>query len=102
MWAASIKQCAEGRALRALPPDILPLQKEEKGAHYELLLRVRDEQGNIVAPDNFITAAELYGITPQIDRGSAEMLSEGGFIFRGPRTRAARHVLDQPVRGRAG
>jgi len=29
---------------------------------------MRDENGKIVAPDNFITAAERYGITPSIDR----------------------------------
>ncbi len=29
---------------------------------------MRDEAGKIVAPDNFMTAAERYGITPSIDR----------------------------------
>jgi EAL domain-containing protein (putative c-di-GMP-specific phosphodiesterase class I) len=29
---------------------------------------MRDENGRIVAPDNFIAAAERYGITPSIDR----------------------------------
>jgi EAL domain-containing protein (putative c-di-GMP-specific phosphodiesterase class I) len=29
---------------------------------------MRDEQGKIVAPDQFITAAERFGITPHIDR----------------------------------
>ncbi len=29
---------------------------------------MRDETGKIVAPDNFMTAAERYGITPSIDR----------------------------------
>src|SRR5208282_801322 len=33
-----------------------------------LLLRMRDENGRIVAPDNFIAAAERYAITPNIDR----------------------------------
>ena len=40
----------------------------ETGAHYELLLRMRDEGGRIISPDNFIVAAERYGITPSIDR----------------------------------
>jgi EAL domain-containing protein (putative c-di-GMP-specific phosphodiesterase class I) len=47
---------------------IQPLQKPEPGAHFELLLRMRDEAGKIVAPDNFIAAAERYGLTPAIDR----------------------------------
>jgi EAL domain-containing protein (putative c-di-GMP-specific phosphodiesterase class I) len=47
---------------------IQPLQQQEVGLHYELLLRMRDETGKIIAPDQFIAAAERYGITPQIDR----------------------------------
>jgi EAL domain-containing protein (putative c-di-GMP-specific phosphodiesterase class I) len=47
---------------------IQPLQRAEIGAHYELLLRLKDETGRIVAPNDFIAAAERYGITPAIDR----------------------------------
>jgi EAL domain-containing protein (putative c-di-GMP-specific phosphodiesterase class I) len=47
---------------------IQPLQKADPGAHYELLLRMKDEAGKIVSPDNFINAAERYGLTPAIDR----------------------------------
>jgi len=47
---------------------IMPLQVEEEGAHYEILLRMRDEQGGIISPGLFIEAAERYGITPNIDR----------------------------------
>jgi EAL domain-containing protein (putative c-di-GMP-specific phosphodiesterase class I) len=47
---------------------IQPLQRVDHGAHYELLLRLKDEAGRIVAPNDFIAAAERYGITPAIDR----------------------------------
>jgi EAL domain-containing protein (putative c-di-GMP-specific phosphodiesterase class I) len=47
---------------------IMPLQKPDPGAHYELLLRMRDETGKIISPLEFIKAAEHYGITPSIDR----------------------------------
>jgi EAL domain-containing protein (putative c-di-GMP-specific phosphodiesterase class I) len=47
---------------------IQPLQRVETGAHYELLLRLKDETGRIVSPNDFIAAAERYGITPAIDR----------------------------------
>jgi diguanylate cyclase (GGDEF)-like protein/PAS domain S-box-containing protein len=67
-WAARINNALEEGRFELFRQTILPLQKVEEGAHYELLLRMRDEQGKIVAPDNFITAAERYGITPQIDR----------------------------------
>jgi diguanylate cyclase (GGDEF)-like protein/PAS domain S-box-containing protein len=67
-WAARINNALEEGRFELFRQTILPLQKQESGAHYELLLRMRDEAGKIVAPDNFITAAERYGITPSIDR----------------------------------
>ncbi len=67
-WAARINNALEEGRFELFRQTILPLQHVETGAHYELLLRMRDETGKIVAPDNFITAAERYGITPQIDR----------------------------------
>ena len=67
-WAARINNALEEGRFELFRQTILPLQKPDEGAHYELLLRMRDETGKIVAPDNFITAAERYGITPSIDR----------------------------------
>ncbi|HEY2591606.1 MAG TPA: EAL domain-containing protein [Steroidobacteraceae bacterium] len=67
-WAARINAALEEGRFELFRMQILPLQRVEPGSHYELLLRLRDENGRIVAPDNFITAAERYGITPAIDR----------------------------------
>jgi diguanylate cyclase (GGDEF)-like protein/PAS domain S-box-containing protein len=67
-WAARINNALEEGRFELFRQTILPLQKAETGSHYELLLRMRDEAGKIVAPDNFMTAAERYGITPSIDR----------------------------------
>ncbi len=36
--------------------------------HYEILLRMEDEQGNLVPPGAFIPAAERYGLMGEIDR----------------------------------
>jgi EAL domain-containing protein (putative c-di-GMP-specific phosphodiesterase class I) len=36
--------------------------------HYEILLRLIDEQGNLVSPMAFIPAAERYNLMPTIDR----------------------------------
>ncbi|GAA5218191.1 hypothetical protein GCM10025776_26160 [Corallincola platygyrae] len=38
-----------------------------KGLHYEVLLRLRDEQNSLVSPAVFIPAAERYGVMPDID-----------------------------------
>jgi diguanylate cyclase (GGDEF)-like protein/PAS domain S-box-containing protein len=40
----------------------------EEGAHFELLLRLHDEDGRPVPPGAFIPAAERYGLMPQLDR----------------------------------
>jgi diguanylate cyclase (GGDEF)-like protein/PAS domain S-box-containing protein len=67
-WAARINAALEEGRFELFRQSILPLQQPESGLHYELLLRMRDETGKIVAPDNFMAAAERYGITPNIDR----------------------------------
>ena len=67
-WAARINNALEESRFELFRQPIMPLQGEPRGAHYELLLRMRDEQGQIIAPDVFINAAERYGLTPNIDR----------------------------------
>jgi diguanylate cyclase (GGDEF)-like protein/PAS domain S-box-containing protein len=67
-WAARINAALEEGRFELYRMQIQPLQKPEAGSHYELLLRMRDESGRMVAPDNFIAAAERYGLTPAIDR----------------------------------
>jgi diguanylate cyclase (GGDEF)-like protein/PAS domain S-box-containing protein len=67
-WAARINNALEESRFELFRMTIQPLQRPDPGAHYELLLRMRDEAGKIVSPDAFINAAERYGITPAIDR----------------------------------
>ena len=67
-WAARINNALEEDRFELFRQTILPLQSNEEGAHYEILLRMRDENGGIISPGLFIEAAERYGITPGIDR----------------------------------
>ena len=67
-WAARINAALEEGRFELFRMAIQPLQRVETGAHYELLLRLKDETGRIVSPNDFIAAAERYGITPAIDR----------------------------------
>ncbi|MDJ0749513.1 MAG: EAL domain-containing protein [Woeseiaceae bacterium] len=67
-WAARINNALEENRFELFRQTIQPLQAEEEGAHYEILLRMRDENGGIISPGLFIEAAERYGITPSIDR----------------------------------
>jgi EAL domain-containing protein (putative c-di-GMP-specific phosphodiesterase class I) len=71
-WAARINNALEESRFELYRMTIQPLQKADPGARYELLLRMRDEKGQIVSPVDFIPAAERYGITPQIDRWVVE------------------------------
>jgi diguanylate cyclase (GGDEF)-like protein/PAS domain S-box-containing protein len=71
-WAARINNALEENRFELFRQTILPLQETEQGEHYELLLRMRDESGSLVAPDLFISAAERYGIMPNVDRWVVE------------------------------
>jgi diguanylate cyclase (GGDEF)-like protein/PAS domain S-box-containing protein len=68
-WAARINNALEENRFELFRQTIQPLQPGmDTGAHYELLLRMRDENGTFISPELFIAAAERYGITPGIDR----------------------------------
>ena len=67
-WAARINNALEEDRFELFRQTIQPLQEKVEGAHYEILLRMRDENGGIISPGLFIEAAERYGITPNIDR----------------------------------
>lgn len=41
---------------------------EDTTAYYELLIRMRDEDGELVYPGDFIPTAEYYGLSGKIDR----------------------------------
>jgi diguanylate cyclase (GGDEF)-like protein/PAS domain S-box-containing protein len=67
-WAARINNALEENRFELYRQTIMPLQSEEEGAHYEILLRMRDEHGGVISPSLFIGAAERYNLTPSIDR----------------------------------
>lgn len=67
-WAARISAALDEGRFELYRMPIMPLQAQEQGEHYEILVRMRDETGKIVSPDHFIAAAERYNITPAIDR----------------------------------
>ena len=67
-WAARINNALEENRFELFRQTIQPLQDDEEGAHYEILLRMRDESGSIIAPGLFIEAAERFSLTPRIDR----------------------------------
>lgn len=47
-------------------------RKSSDGDHYELLIRMVDEEGKLVQPMAFIPAAERYNLMPALDRWGIE------------------------------
>jgi diguanylate cyclase (GGDEF)-like protein/PAS domain S-box-containing protein len=68
-WAARISNALDENRFELFRQTIQPLQPGiETGAHYELLIRMRDESGQLIAPGLFIAAAERYGLMTALDR----------------------------------
>ena len=68
-WVSKLtKACDEARFELFFQP-IVPIGKTHHDReHFELMLRLRDETGELVAPAEFIPAAERYNVMPSIDR----------------------------------
>ncbi|CAN5334326.1 hypothetical protein BH10PSE10_BH10PSE10_12130 [soil metagenome] len=68
-WVQRIHDALDEERFCLFAQKIVPLQdKAQAGAHIELLLRLRDREGRLVPPGDFIPAAERYGLMPLIDR----------------------------------
>ncbi|MBI5461752.1 MAG: EAL domain-containing protein [Gammaproteobacteria bacterium] len=66
-WVSRLQQALRENRLMLYYQDIVPFSAD--GAmHREILLRLRDEDGQIVPPMSFIPAAERYNLMPEIDR----------------------------------
>ena len=66
VWLQRLQSALNDGGLLLYSQRIQSLQNA--GEHYELLLRLQDEDGGIVTPDCFIPAAERYNLMPEIDR----------------------------------
>jgi len=69
-WVSRITSAVEDNRLELFFQPIIGIGKENGSArgHYELLLRMRDESGELVGPDQFIPAAERYNLMSTLDR----------------------------------
>ncbi|MDH5455781.1 MAG: EAL domain-containing protein, partial [Gammaproteobacteria bacterium] len=69
-WVSRITSAVEEDRLELFFQPIIGIGREngDRCGHYELLLRMRDEDGNLVGPDQFIPAAERYNLMSTLDR----------------------------------
>ncbi len=66
LWVNRINQALEANRLRLYAQPIVPL--DDSGAkHYELLVRMLDEDGSVIPPGSFLPAAERYDLIEKID-----------------------------------
>ena len=62
------RACEEGRFQVYFQPIVPVGASTDEPGHYELLLRMIDESGEVVSPGAFVPAAERYGLMPDVDR----------------------------------
>ena len=69
-WVSRVTEACEADRLELYFQPIVPIghMTEQHHRHYELLLRMRDEQGELIGPGQFIPAAERYNLMPTVDR----------------------------------
>ncbi len=70
-WADRLTDAVENDRMTLFYQPISPIGElagRSSIPHYELLLRMRDEQGDLIAPGQFIPAAERFNLMPMIDR----------------------------------
>jgi len=65
-WVTRINQALEEDRLCLYAQPIVPLKGSHDG-HYELLIRMIGENGEIIPPGAFLPAAERYGLMEKID-----------------------------------
>ncbi len=73
-WVSRITSAVEEDRLELFFQPIIAIRSDggvrcgEVRGHYELLLRMRDEDGELISPDQFIPAAERYNLMSTLDR----------------------------------
>ena len=65
---ADIQKMLDGDGFELLAQPIVPLQKKQESARFEILIRMKDSDGNSISSKSFFSAAERYQLMPQIDR----------------------------------
>ncbi|MEW6119795.1 MAG: EAL domain-containing protein [Pseudomonadota bacterium] len=67
-WIAVITRAFEAHRFALFRQEKVALGNDPCGKHYEILIRMRGEDGAIISPGEFLPAAERYGLAPSFDR----------------------------------
>ncbi len=68
-WVSTLTRAIEEDRIILMRQVIEPTRTEDrKGAHYEILVRLREPEGNLTPPGAFLPAAEKFSMMPTLDR----------------------------------
>lgn len=86
-WVAQINRALDEDRFCLYAQAITPVieHTDDVGAHYELLIRMLNNDGELIPPGAFLAAAERYNLSPRIDRWVIDrtiqwLLSEEGQV----------------------
>src|SRR3546814_15454535 len=107
-WVGRLRTAIAEHRLRLHYQILKPVQAGAKGegVHFELLLRLLDDDGTLVQPGAFIPSAERFGMMPKIDRWVVEqaithfdhLFPDAARVARGAITRFGHNVDGEFVR----
>jgi EAL domain-containing protein (putative c-di-GMP-specific phosphodiesterase class I) len=68
-WVSKLTRACDDSGFELCYQPIVPIGSNRcEREHFELMLRLRDDSGALIAPAEFIPAAERYNVMPSIDR----------------------------------
>ena len=67
-WVTRIKKALEQNQFQLALQAVKPIIDMSASMHYEVLLRMTDDNGDIIPPMSFIPAAERYDMMPALDK----------------------------------
>jgi diguanylate cyclase (GGDEF)-like protein len=67
-WIGRVQQGLRDDLFRLHCQPVMPLADASAAPHFEVLIRLLDDDGRILSPDQFLPAAERYQLMPQVDR----------------------------------
>ena len=72
-WVSRLTSANDDGRLDLVFQSIIPIEAHgDARPHYEVLMRLRDEDGRTIMPDEFIPAAERFNVMPLLDRWVVE------------------------------
>lgn len=67
-WAARLEQSLDENRFELFAQRLVPLDGSQRGLEAEVLIRLRDDSGDIILPTTFLAAAERFHLATRIDR----------------------------------